>query len=367
MAHAGDVTHDRCDQERTDLKTLREVTLAAARIFIAPPRRRAAVTYLKQRGIDVSNLPSVWLFGYAPPGWTRLVDQLRSQFSVHALLDAGIARRSSRGTLIDTFRDRVIVGIRQADGKLAGFIGRDLSGDPNAPKYLNTRHHALFEKGALLYGLYEGTRQTPARQPVIVEGPLDVLAIAARQHMKGDMHLLPIAPCGTAFTRNHARRIATLPCALESPVVVAMDGDAAGREAALTASDHLRRSGLDVRATVLPTGMDPAEYLARGEATLNAFHASEALSLIAVRVQHAIAAQGDRMQWVEGRLAALRSIAGYLATYPASDSARQIALLANTLGLLPSTVGSELAHAYGRNELSRPAVSEPTAMPMSLG
>src|SRR5437763_898809 len=123
----------------TSIEVLHDVTLAAGVLLTDPIRRRAAATYLLQRGVDATCLPPHWLLGYAPPGWTRLVDKLRAQFPDQALIDAGIARVSSRGSLIDTFRDRVIFGIRQADGTLAGFIGRDLSGHPGVPKYLNTR------------------------------------------------------------------------------------------------------------------------------------------------------------------------------------------------------------------------------------
>src|SRR4051794_8695000 len=106
-----------------DMQKLREVTHAAAEIFTAKPRRRAAIAYLNQRGIDTARLPDTWVIGYAPAGWTRLVNQLRNTFDEQALLEAGVARRSSRSSLIDAFRDRVLFGIRAADGTIAGFIG----------------------------------------------------------------------------------------------------------------------------------------------------------------------------------------------------------------------------------------------------
>src|SRR4051794_3278608 len=127
----------------TDIDTLRAVTNDAARIFTERARHLAALSYLRQRGIFGTHLSSGWVLGYAPPGWTRLVDKLRGRFPDDALVDAGVARRSSRGTLIDTFRDRIIFGIRDPDGKLPGFIGRDLSGSLNAPKYLNTQQSPI--------------------------------------------------------------------------------------------------------------------------------------------------------------------------------------------------------------------------------
>jgi DNA primase len=304
-----------------------------------------------------------WLLGYAPPGWTRLVDRLGRSFSDETLLDAGVARRSSRGTLIDTFRDRVIFGIRATDGTIAGFIGRDLSCDPGAPKYLNTHQHPLFDKSSLLFGLHEGTDHTRAQQPVIVEGPLDALAIAARQQSNSDTVLLPVAPCGTAFTITHARQVAEVAFRHQSPVVVAMDGDSAGRTAALDAGERLRTVGVDVRVATLPNGTDPAEHLARPENTLDTFRAHNGLPLINLHVEHAIARQGDRMQWVEGRLAALRSLTNYLATYPPHHTARQIGWIAETVGLDSSTVTLEVADSYRRADDRHIAVQSQPASP----
>lgn len=351
----------RCDQPEhrgTALHTLQEVTDAAAQLFTAPPRWHAAKAYLRRRGIEPERLGSPWIIGYAPPSWTRLVDNLRDRFDDQALLDAGIARRSSRGTIIDTFRNRVIFGIRRSvdDRRVAGFIGRDLSGDPNAPKYLNTPRQPLFDKSTLLFGLHEGMRNAQARQPVVVEGPLDVLAIASRADRAGG-DLLPVAPCGTAFTAAHARLVAKVAFSRETPVVVAMDGDTSGRLAALNAGEQLRNLGLDVLIGQLPIGTDPAGYLSRADHTLDPFYAEHGLPLLTVRSQIISANLGERMQWIEGRLAGLRSIAGYLARYPPSYAARQVSWLADALDLAPSTVTGELVNAFvDRRDIKR----EPT-------
>jgi DNA primase len=328
----------------TDIDTLRAVTNEAARIFTERARHLAALSYLRQRGILGTNLSSSWVLGYAPPGWTRLVDKLQGRFPEDALIDAGVARRSSRGTLIDTFRDRVIFGIGDSDGGLAGFIGRDLSGRLGAPKYLNTAQSPIFDKSRLLYGLHEGRQRGATQQPVVVEGPLDVLAIIDRAGEASD--LLPIAACGTAFTTHHARRVADAAFAGESPVVVAMDADNAGRSAAVLVGEQLRRTGLDVRVALLPNGTDPCEYLGNAVGDVNEFRYDHAVPLFTVHVEEAIAAQGDRMQWVEGRLAAARSISRYLATYPPNFAARQVAWLADTLNLNGTTVTYELAQAF---------------------
>jgi hypothetical protein len=121
-----------------------------------------------------------------------------------------------------------------------------------------------------------------------------------------------------------------------------------GRAAALRAGEQLRSLGLDVRLAVLPNGTDPADYLAQPSPSLDIFRGTHALPLLAVQVQSAIAAQGDRMQWVEGRLGAARTIARYLAGYPASYADAQTGWIADVLDLSVSTVTLELAGRRGQ-------------------
>lgn len=339
------------DSKPDPLKSLRDVTAAAAEIFAEPARLAAAMTYLKRRGIDTTSLGPKWVIGYAPPGWMRLVDRLRADFPEEVMLHAGLARHSSRGTLIDTFRQRVVFGIRDVDGTIAGFIGRDLSDDPNAPKYLNTHRHALFDKSRLLFGLHEGLSNCGTRQVVVVEGPVDVLAIAARKASDGSDELVPVAASGTAFTAAHARAVADAMGNGGSAALVAMDGDPAGRAAAVIAGERLHAAGAQVRVTLLPNGSDPADYLASPDATLDAFRTENGVELIKLYVENAVTGQGDAMQWPEGRLAALRSVAIHLTTYPPDYVARQAGWLADAMQINPATVTLELAAALSRSDL----------------
>lgn len=60
------------------------------------------------------------------------------------------------------------------------------------------------------------------------------------------------------------------------------------------------------------------------------------------------------MQWIEGRVAALRSITAYLTTYPERYAVEQIPWLADTLDLRRRTVINELADAFrGRPNVCR--------------
>jgi DNA primase len=81
--------------------------------------------YLTARGFGAVLGETVWTVGYAPPGWTRLLDHLRRhRFDDRVLLDAGLVSRTRTGHLIDRFRDRLTFGITAEEGELVGFTAR---------------------------------------------------------------------------------------------------------------------------------------------------------------------------------------------------------------------------------------------------
>ncbi len=220
----------------------------------------AATSYLRRRGIDVASLPEPYRVGYARPGWTNLVNHIDPAQRTAALA-AGIIVHTKDGRLIDRFRDRVIFPIREPAGPIAGFIGRSLSTGSDTPKYLNTAASETFNKSSLLYGLHEADRAGGFR-PILVEGPLDALALAATCRVTRTRDLLPIATSGTALTAQHAEQVAGWCHQHRVNPVIAYDADPPGRAAAIRAGELLRDHGLHTHIATLPAGLDPAEHLA---------------------------------------------------------------------------------------------------------
>ena len=107
-----------------------------------------------------------------------------------------MARRSRSGNLIDAFR---VASSSRSAPPTATSPDSSAGTCPairTSPKYLNSRASILFSKGELLYGLAEGlAAQHNVRRPVVLEGPLDVLAVASRSQREG-RELLPVAACG---------------------------------------------------------------------------------------------------------------------------------------------------------------------------
>jgi len=205
-------------------------------------------TYLEERiGSEALDNGS-WTTGYAPAGWTNLTDHLRAQGATSdEILAAGLGRVSSRGTVIDAFRDRAMVAVRDVDGDPIGFVGRDLSGSENAPKYINTGDTAAYRKGEHLLGLHEA----PAGARLVrVEGPFDAMAITAA----GEGRYAGVSTLGTALTGTQADQLAERG---GGRVWEALDGDRAGSLANERDFWLLRERGVDPR--VLPVGKDPAQ------------------------------------------------------------------------------------------------------------
>ncbi|MBG0786285.1 MAG: DNA primase [Anaerolineaceae bacterium] len=253
---------------------LREVLSMAATFFQHQLRNtsagKEALEYLYGRKLNDDTIDAFAL-GYAPDSWDALTQYMTSRnISEQDLMDAGLVSQRDSGGVYDKFRHRLVIPIRDARGKMAGFGGRVLRKD-DIPKYLNSPKTALFDKGRLLYGLDMARREIRAKdQVVIVEGYLDVIG----PYQAGFKNC--VSPMGTALTEDQFRLIKRY----SRRIVLALDPDAAGEKATLrglqTAREVMEREGdmvfdarglmqvegrlkADIRVTTLPDGLDPDE------------------------------------------------------------------------------------------------------------
>ncbi|MCC7073134.1 MAG: DNA primase [Deltaproteobacteria bacterium] len=218
---------------------------------------------------------------------------------------AGVLGRSERGPY-DFFRHRVTIPIRGARGEVVSFQGRifgeravDGQGRKR-PKYVNGPQTAVYDKSAVLYGLFEAQPALKQGKPaVLVEGPLDAIAV----HRAG----LPsaVAPCGTGLTTRHVDELRRR----TERVVLCMDQDAAGKEAASRALLMMLQAGLDVGLASLPD-KDPDAMVAAGRAEeLKGLLTGAPAALDALVARARVAATGG----VRARVAALDALLPFLA------------------------------------------------------
>ena len=278
--------------------------------------------YLAERGIgnDTSRHRHI---GYAPGGWTALTGHLRALgHDDDAIQAAGLARLSSRGTLIDHFRDRIMLPVHDQRGNIAGFLGRARPGaGPEVPKYLNSPETSSYQKGSLLFGLHQA-RDLLARgaTPVIVEGPFDAIAVTVAD----PGHHAGLAPCGTALTSKQAAILAQSADLDSTGILVAFDDDPAGRKAAVRAHDILRPVTGRLQSAVL-SGKDPAEILqTEGPAALRMVLRDQVQPLFSVVIDAHLAPWERRLRDPEGPLMAMRSTASVIAGLLPAGSAEAI-------------------------------------------
>jgi len=203
---------------------------------------------------------------------------------------------------------------------------------------VNTATTGLFRKGEHLLGVAQQADQVTAGRGrvVLVEGAVDAIAV----DLAGDIGL---AAGGTQLTAAHAAQLRDAAAATGGSLLVAYDGDLAGREATLRAADLL--GGLNARAVRLPEGQDPADVLvAAGARGLR-----RALGVTLPLVDAAVTARLDRWAAHVGNPVALvdavRDVAGLVTAAPAAARARLVGLIAGRLGLPADLVTAALLDA----------------------
>ena len=169
--------------------------------------------------------------------------------NVADLADAGLLIQVDDGYR-DRFRGRFMIPIHDHRGRIAGF-GARAGREGQEPKFLNSPQSETFDKGRLLYNLHRAAEPArKARRLILVEGYFDVIALDSVGIAEA------VAPMGTAITPaqiERAWRIAHAP-------VMMLDGDAAGRKAAMRAAETALPfvgPGRTLRFAMLPEGKDP--------------------------------------------------------------------------------------------------------------
>ena len=213
--------------------------------------RPDALSYLKERGIYESSVEKFGI-GYAPDS-NSTINYINSQgFLLSEAIDMGVVGFDG-GRSFARFIERITFPIHSANGSIVGFGGRTISGHP--AKYVNSPETAYYNKSRLLYA-YHHAKQTlhKTKEIIITEGYLDVIML----HQAGFTNA--VATLGTALTPQHLPLLRKG----EPRVVMAYDGDSAGRAAALKASRLLSVSGFRGGVIIFRDGEDPADMVQKG-------------------------------------------------------------------------------------------------------
>lgn len=210
-----------------------------------------ALSYFEKRGIRKETIRT-FILGYAPDSWDSLSKFLvKKGYSLEDIFTAGLIIKKERGGYYDRFRGRIMFVLKDIRGNIIGFSGRKLNTESGKEaKYVNTPETPIYSKGNNLYGMEISKEEIKKqKEAVVVEGEFDLLG----SFQSGVSNVVAIK--GSALTEG---QVLLLKRYTEN-IILALDSDFAGSEAARRGIEIADRAGLTVRVVKLLFGKDPAE------------------------------------------------------------------------------------------------------------
>lgn len=194
-----------------------------------------------------------WKIGYSPNNGMALIDYAKSKkFTEAEIKQAGLTAQNYKGGLQDMFRGRLMIPLQDPQGRVIGFTARELDGDPNAPKYINTPQTVLYDKSRHVYGLHNAKEAIrKSKFVVLVEGNLDVIA----SHQAGVKQV--VATAGTALTEPHLKALSRF----TGDIRLSFDADKAGIAATERAIPIASKVKVSLSIIDIPSGKDPDELI----------------------------------------------------------------------------------------------------------
>lgn len=245
------------EKENPQLKIIEQYTELYERtasmfhyFLIETPQGKSALEYITSRGISLDTIKKFKL-GFAPidKRWLKNF-LLKKNFSNEFLLNSGLF--SKKYPDIAFFSNRLMFPIFNRRGQVVALGGRQLSNDPNSPKYLNSGDLIQYKKGETLYAFNFAKKAIrEVKKVIFCEGYMDCIAY----HQCGIEYA--VAPLGTALTEMQIKIIRPF----VEEVLLSFDSDGAGQKATMRAILMLRKENITVRIIQLTGGKDPAEIM----------------------------------------------------------------------------------------------------------
>ena len=159
---------------------------------------------------------------------------------------------------IDRFYHRIMIPLRNEQGKVIAFSGRILPNDEEMvdeqeAKYLNSSETPIFNKRQFLFN-YDLAKSAIRKsgQVVLYEGYMDVIASWQAGAKNG------VASMGTSLTKEQIQILSRV----ANEIIIAYDSDRAGLDATNRAIELLQEnSALTISILSLDAGKDPDEFI----------------------------------------------------------------------------------------------------------
>jgi DNA primase len=260
---------------------------------------RTALQYLLDRGIDGGAVDE-FKIGFSDRARQRLEMFLsKADIPNDILLSTGVLRIRD-GRVYDIFAGRIVIPIRDANGKVVGFGGRTMEKDA-LPKYINSPESPVFSKGSSLFGI-DKTRKAIAEQgeAFVVEGYFDLITL----YMSGFRNV--VSTLGTSVTEGQLARLRNY----TDNITLMLDGDEAGVRSALRLIGSFCDMDINGNIVMLPPGHDP-DSLIRTEGAEGLLRVVEKKKPI---LDHLFDYHVDRcgIKKLEGKIAFIKSVKPYV-------------------------------------------------------
>jgi len=232
-----------------------------------------------------------YLIGYAPNGVANVLKWAAKHGYAPAELEAaGVIKAPNRpgDSGYHRFGGRLMFTIRDKQGRVVGFSGRQLVASKNSGKYVNSPETEVFKKSNVLYGFDKAAGaivKGENREAIVCEGQIDCIRLQTSGFPNS------VAGQGTAFTEEHVRMLKRV----ADQIALVYDDDAAGHKATVKSARLCLAAELPVRVVSLPNGDDPDSFLRTHPA--EAFRAmldnAESIMSFQVRAERAKEARPD--------------------------------------------------------------------------
>ena len=207
---------------------------------------RGAREYLKKRKLD-DKIIKEYNIGLSLDKYDDLTKLLINKgYDLKTLNEIGLSIDDR-----DIYNDRIMFPLHDTYGHIVGFSGR-IYKNIDQSKYVNTKETKIFVKGHCLYNYHIAKDAVrTSKKLIIMEGFMDVIRAGTIGYKN------VVALMGTALTKEQINLIKRL----TNNVVLCLDGDEAGKNAADKIGNLLNEEKLDVKIITLPNDDDPDTYI----------------------------------------------------------------------------------------------------------
>lgn len=204
--------------------------------------------FIKERQLT-QELIETFQIGYIDPEFP-LVNYLHRKGYQHQEIEEVHLAALRDNDYYDVFNSRILFPIKTHDNQIVAYTARSLT--DHHSKYINSATSPIYNKSDILYNYHNATDRLIKDDVVVLcEGVMDVIAFHKSKHPK------TISTLGTALSDQQIQLIKRL----NSPIVLAYDGDDAGQKATFRIGSQLREHLLDVSVLNNPSTLDPDDII----------------------------------------------------------------------------------------------------------